>query len=328
MKPVKLGIIGCGIAANKLHWPALKEMKNKFEIVCVCNHTKQKAKDFAGTIGGVPYVLDYRELLKIEDVEAVDIVLPIELNYSVTKDALDRGKHVIVEKPLASNLSDGRKMSGFPNKYTQVMMVAENFRYMPTILKIKKYIDEGKIGEPYWVFWNNFNCISTDNIYAQTKWRIKHKYPGGFITDGGVHNIAALRFLFGDITSGRALAKSINPKIGKIDSMSMQFSTTSNVNGVFNIFFSANGNLGNRLTILGKKGSIVLEGDTISISRNQQTFRQAFATNYGYKGEFENFYYAIREGQNIVSSFYEAYKDLEVIITAVESAKKGQVFYL
>jgi predicted dehydrogenase len=328
MKPVKLGIIGCGIAANKLHWPALKGMKNKFEIVCVCNHTKPKAKDFARTVGGVPYVLDYHELLKMEDVEAVDIALPIELNYSVTKDALDSGKHVIVEKPLACNLSEGRKMSGFPNKYKQVMMVAENFRYFPTILKIKECIEEGKIGEPYWVFWNNFNCISTDNMYAQTKWRIKHKYPGGFITDGGVHNMAALRFLFGDITSGRALAKSINPKIGKMDSMSMQFCTTSNVNGVFNCFFSANGNLENRLTILGKKGSIVLERDTILINRDQQTFREAVAANNGCKGEFENFYYAIREGQNIVSNFYEAYKDLEVIITAVKSAEKGQAFYL
>jgi len=112
MKPIKLGIIGCGIAARNLHWPALQKLKDKFEITMVCNHSEPKARDFAEIVGGVPYVLDYRKLLQSPAVEAVDIVLPIYLNYQVTGDALQAGKHTVVEKPLAANLPDAKQMSG------------------------------------------------------------------------------------------------------------------------------------------------------------------------------------------------------------------------
>ena len=113
MNKIKLGIIGCGIATKELHWPALQKLKDKFEITMVCNHTEPKAKDFARIVGGVPYVLDYRELLQNSNVEAVDIILPIHLNYQVTKDALEAGKHVIVEKPIAANLEQAKEMLTF-----------------------------------------------------------------------------------------------------------------------------------------------------------------------------------------------------------------------
>ena len=116
MKPVRLGIIGCGLAAKNIHWPALKKLKDKFSIVCVCNHTEPKARQFSKLVGNVPYVLDYKDLLKRPDLEAVDIILPICLNYSVTKDSLEAGKHVIVEKPLAANIKDAKEMLKFENQ--------------------------------------------------------------------------------------------------------------------------------------------------------------------------------------------------------------------
>lgn len=130
MEPIGLGIIGCGIAAHDLHWPALREMKDRFRITAVCNHTEPKAKAFSETVGGVPYVLDYKDLLSREDVDAVSIILPFELNCRVAEDALRAGKHVMAEKPLASNLDDAKKMLTYGETYAPlVMMVAENFRY-------------------------------------------------------------------------------------------------------------------------------------------------------------------------------------------------------
>ena len=63
MEPVKLGIIGCGIAARKLHWPALQKVGGRFKIEMVCNHTEKKAQSYAELVGKVPYVLDYHDLL-------------------------------------------------------------------------------------------------------------------------------------------------------------------------------------------------------------------------------------------------------------------------
>ncbi len=327
MNPIKLGIIGCGIAARELHFPALQKLKDKFKITVVCNHTEPKAKSFAEMVGRVPYVLDYRELLKRPDIEAVDIVLPIHLNYQVTKDALKTGKHVIVEKPLAANLTQADEMLTFENRFSQVKMVAENFRYRRTFHRVKEILEADKIGKPYSVFWNVFYYVDLQGKYAQTQWRIHHQYPGGFITDAGVHNIAVIRYLFGEIISGCAFTKSVNPDIGKLDTMSFQFSTESGVNGVFNDFFSSNGYSENRIIILGRDGSLVIENNSITIKKQgKPDLTETVEDDGGYQCQFEDFYEAIRFGKPVKSSFSEAYQDFLTILKALDSAEKGQRF--
>ena len=324
MNPVKLGIIGCGIAAKDLHWPALQKLRDKFEITLVCNRTEPKAREFADMVGDASYVLDYRELLDSEEVEAVDIVLPITLNYQVTQDALEAGKHVIVEKPLAANLADAKRMLDFENRYPEVKMVAENFRYHEVLLRTKAYLEEGRIGQPYAIFWNIFRRIEESNKYAQTEWRIHHQYPGGFITDAGIHNVAALRVFFGEITSLSAFTKSINRNIGEIDSLSFQFATESDVHGVLNIFFSVRGYSESRFFVLGSEGTIRVENNRkILMSRNGEVeLEEEIQTDHGYRGEFEDFYQAIRFDQNAISSFAQAFRDLEVMLKALESANR------
>ncbi|MDW7680208.1 MAG: Gfo/Idh/MocA family oxidoreductase [bacterium] len=322
--PIKLGIIGCGIAARDLHLPALQKLKHKFEIVMVCNHTEPKARAFAELVGGVPYVLDYHELLQQKDVEAVDIVLPIHLNYQVTKDALEAGKHVLVEKPLAANLTEASAMLEFEDRYQRVMMVAENFRYRETFHRLKSRLQSGEIGAPYSVFWNVFHLVDSSNKYAQTRWRIHHQYPGGFITDGGVHNIAALRYLFGEFIAGNAFSRSINPEIGKLDTLSFQFKTEQHVNGVFNVFFSSNGYSENRVIILGDRGSFLIEDNTILWQRSGlPDQKEQIDDDGGYIGEFLDFYNGIRHQKMVSSDFREAFRDLEIIIKALETADSG-----
>jgi predicted dehydrogenase len=327
MQPVKLGIIGCGIAARELHFPALQRLKDKFKITVVCNHTEPKAKSFAEMAGGVPYVLDYHELLQRDDIDAVDIILPIHLSYAVTKDALAAGKHVIVEKPLAANLEEADQMLILEKLHPQVKMVAENFRYRKTFLRVKEIIKNDGIGQPYAVFWNVFYFVNKQNKYAMTDWRIHHLYPGGFITDGGVHNIAVLRYWFGNITSGIAFTKSINPEIGKLDTMSFQFTTESKVDGVFNVFFSSNGYAENRIIILGREGSLVIESNTITLKKaGAQDRAETMEDDGGYQGQFDDFYDAIRTGKSVKSSFSEGYQDFVTILKALDSAEKNQKF--
>ena len=322
MKPIQLGIIGTGLAARKLHWPALKKLPAKFEIAIVCNHSEHKAREFARLVGSVPYVLDYHDLLDNPQIEAVDIILPIELNHIITRAALEAGKHVIVEKPLAYNLIEARKMLSFPVIYPDlVMMVAENFRYKPSLLKIAEIINKGEIGVPYSVLWNNLFMVDETNPYAKTIWRIKHKYSGGFITDGGVHNIAAIRDLFGDISWGQALTHRINPALGELDSFSFQFKTVQNVTGVLNIFLSAVGQSENKLIILGTTGSLISEDNKITVQRSGQADRaETIEDDGGYQGEFADFHAAIREGSKPISTFAEAYRDLETILLAIKKS--------
>ncbi|RMF60207.1 MAG: gfo/Idh/MocA family oxidoreductase [Calditrichaeota bacterium] len=324
MEPVRLGMIGCGIAARDLHLPALQRLSDKFEIVAVCNISEPKAREFASRVGDVPYYLDYRELLAQSQVEAVDIALPIHLNYSVTRAALEAGKHVMVEKPLAGNLGDARKMLEFEQRFPQVMMVAENFRYHEAFRLLRSIFDEGEIGKPYAVFWDVFRLVDENNKYAKTEWRLNHTYPGGFITDGGVHNIAALRDLFGDFIRGSALTRSINPGIGEIDTLSLQFETERGVYGVLNLFVSSRGYRANRIVVLGSRGSVEVQDNRLIRVNRGDTAPQdhVLEEDLSYVREFEDFYCAIRENKRVLSTFAEAYRDLETMLTALERARE------
>jgi len=324
MKPIKLGIIGCGIAAQSLHWPVLQKLKDKFEITVICNHTEKKAKEFSKILGGVSCVLNYHDLLQRSDVEAVDIALPIHLNYQVTKDALEASKHVIVEKPLAVNLSEAKMMLDFEDRYSLVMIVAENFHYRPIFQRIRNYLQQGKIGNPYAVFWNRFIFIDLkNNKYAQTKWRINHQYRGGFVTDGGIHHIAALRDMFGEINYGIAFTRRVNPNIGEMDSMSFQFRTDKNIYGVLNAFYSSKGYEQDCILISGSEGSILIENNKLTLSNEKGIeLEEEVEESKGYKEEFEDFYRGIRLGKKVRSSFYEGYKDLQAIMGAINSTNK------
>lgn len=326
-EPIKLGIIGCGKAAKALHFPALNSLKDKFEIIAVCNHTEPKAKKFADMIGGVPYTLDYNELIAMEDIEAVDVVLPIHLNRLVVADVLEAGHHVIAEKPIAGNLHDASELINLAEKSNQVSMIAENYRYRKVYQRANELIQTGAIGDVNSFSWNIFYKFDENNEYARTQWRIDHKYEGGIITDAGVHNIAVIRLLFGNIASGSALVWNLNPDIGRTDSIKLILKTTNGINGSFNMSASVEGYSDNKLLIFGDRGTIIIKDDDLVVNNPEgESLEESIDDNGGFKAQFENFYDAIRNGGKVVSTFDEAYKDIEVLLKAYSSSESGISF--
>lgn len=328
MKKVKLAIIGTGIAAEELHLPALIKLKNKLQIVKVCNHTEKKAERFAKLAGDVPFTTNYREILNDHEIEAVDILLPIELNYKITKEALEAGKHVIVEKPIAANLSEAKKMLKFPEQYNKVMMVAENFRYRKNFDFAKKLIDKNTVGKIYSIKYDVFHNVDENNKYARTKWRKNHKYPGGFLTDGGVHYIAGIRKLIGEIKSGNAVTYSVNSKISELDTLSLQFKTDKNIFGTFNMHYSAKGFWEDRVVVLGDAGAIEIVQDKVIVRKEGKTPKEYDCSDdHGFYNELNNFYNAITKGEKIIGTFGEAYKDLNIVLGSLKSAATGKRIY-
>lgn len=329
MKKVKLGIIGTGLAAKNLHIPVLKKLKEKFEIVAVANRSEKKGREFSKLIGDVPYYSDYTQLLKNDDIEAVDIAVPIDLNYKIAKDSLKAGKNIFLEKPLASNLKEATNLISLSNNSKQVAMVAENFVYRKVFKQAKKYIDTGKIGSPYAVNWNLYYDVGPDKDYGATLWRQKHNYLGGFMLDAGVHNIAAIRLMLGDFKSGNAITTSINPNIGKIDTMSFQFELKSGVFGNYNLFFSVNAYWEDKLLILGSKGSIEIQTNILTLKRKgKEEIIKEYSNDNGFYEEFDNFYKAIINRSKVEYSFNDAKRDLEITLGAIKSATtKRRIFF-
>ncbi|HEV2127345.1 MAG TPA: Gfo/Idh/MocA family oxidoreductase, partial [Thermomicrobiales bacterium] len=93
-QPIRLGIIGTGLAVEQLHWPALKRMPDRFRVAAFCDVERSNAERFADYSGAAmdAYVEDFHDLLRRDDVDAVLVSLPIPLNYPVTRAALEAGK--------------------------------------------------------------------------------------------------------------------------------------------------------------------------------------------------------------------------------------------
>lgn len=166
-------------------------------------------------------------MLKRSDIEAVDVVLPIDNLLSSIESALKHGKHVISEKPVAPSIKEGLE---FIKKYEEVYKpkgliwsVAENYYYEPAGVRpnlmpirsqaassyfscrslqllAKELIQNKKaIGTVMHSLVVRFSAMNSANKYFHTSWRQIPSYQGGFVLDGGVHDIALLRLILGEI---------------------------------------------------------------------------------------------------------------------------------
>lgn len=336
-KAIGLGIIGCGIAANKLHWPALSRLRDEFTVVSVCNHTREKAIRLAGVVGEaygreIPYVLDYRELLASPEVDAVSIILPVERNREVCTAAAAAGKHILVEKPIAEDADAAYQLLGVERVHPHlVMMVAENYRYRCVLSALVDVLRSGVIGVPYFVEWKVWQQIDpATNAYAQTSWRIHHRYEGGFVMDGGVHNVAALRDVFGKLDVIGAVSASVNPSIGRTDTLVCMFRAggkagVPSLPGVLSIGFSVHGPSVDRMVVLGSRGSAVVDNSTLKVYCTASSLPVAvyeYPDDDGYDREYKDFHRAITTGTRPKSTFAEACEDLATILSALGQADR------
>lgn len=129
MHKIRLGVIGTGLAFERLHYPALQELNDKYEIAAICDRNPAKVEKWRPILNldpGDAYT-DFREMLKRADVDAFDIIVPIESNFTVTEAAAKTGKPIICEKPLAPTKEQAEAARNLPRKYKVPIMIAENY---------------------------------------------------------------------------------------------------------------------------------------------------------------------------------------------------------
>ena len=98
----------------------------------------------------VPHIFsDYKKMLEMDEIDAVHVCTPNFLHMQPTIDALNAGKHVIVEKPIARNTNEGIAMVNAAKANNKKFMVAQSFRFTPEAQCVKRFIDGGELGEIY-----------------------------------------------------------------------------------------------------------------------------------------------------------------------------------
>ena len=343
-RPVQLGIIGSGLAVKQLHWPALKKLPGKFQIVTTCDANPVAAQEVARMAAqdldspNCRWTTDYKEVLANEAVEAVLLSLPIHLNAQFMLDAARAGKHIICEKPLAASLPQAQELVNTLRSFDHLVIeIAENFHYRQDFKKAREWIEAGRIGEPFLLEMQSRFWTDTGKGFGSTPWRWDNQYRGGIFADGGVHHAAALRELGGEVEQVQAFAKSVHPIMGGYDTILLNLRFRSGMLGSLLFAGATKASQGGYVQIVvhGTKGSLHLEKEgTVILKENDdqgshqvEEYTMADYDN-GYRGEFENFYEAIRQGAPVVATLDQALHDWEIIMYALDSAESRSVILL
>ena len=339
MKKIRLGVIGTGLAWEKLHYPALQELSGKYEIAALANRTKKDAEEFAAKISlDMKNVYDdYKEMLRRTDLDAIDILVPIELNYEVSEEVAKAGKSFICEKPMAPDMRQARKFLELARKHIVKIMIAENYRYNEENNKIKQLINEGRIGDVVYFIKNNINCFPcqmTKDTYAGTEWRQHPDFPGGAFLDAALHDIAAVRHIFGAVQCVQAFGKPQKEDFNPYLSVNANMQFKNGVIGQYTYFPSGIESqkpyVGFR--IFGTKGEIYLEEKScgiINIAYNDgKSEKVSYTPERGYYNELLNFYNAVNGTEKISVTPEIEFGDVKNVFDILESITSRKVIYV
>ena len=149
-RTVKIGIIGCGGIANGKHMPSLSRIKN-VEMVAFCDIIAEEAEKAAKKFGtpDAKVYSDYKELLKDKEIEVVHVLTPNKSHSFISIDAMEAGKHVMCEKPMAKTAAEGRAMVETAKKTGMKLTIGYQNRYREDSWYLKKACERGDLGEIY-----------------------------------------------------------------------------------------------------------------------------------------------------------------------------------
>jgi predicted dehydrogenase len=334
-RPIRLGVIGTGLAVEKLHWPALRQMPDRFEIAAFANHTRPKAEAFASYSGASmeDYYADYRQLLRRDDVEAVLISLPIPLNEPVTRECLEAGKHVICEKPAGGNERQAASFLQLPQQFPdQVVLVAENWFYRDDLRLARSLLDAGAIGQVHTMAWRLVNqLVPREGQFSSTPWRQQPEYRGGPHLDGGVHHIAQIRLLCGDVARVFGEAKEINPTMGGPTDLALTLHFVSGAIGSYTAVYPPipMPPEENAMHVYGAEGVMAIGSRRVTVYRPDGMLEEhQVDSDGGYYNEFLNFYDAIVHGEPIVGTVAQNVHNMQIVLGGLNAAAHGQVVQL
>lgn len=204
MNKVRLGLIGLGFM-GKIH--LLNGLKlDSVELAAVSDQSN-KALNLAKKKGVKKTYSDYHQLLNDNSIEGVIIALPTHLHAICAKEAAEAGKHILLEKPLARNMAEGKEIVSTASKHNVKLMASYPLRFVPRFQALKELIVSGQIGE---VQIANAANIGSGPIYHRSEMGIPHPIPdwwlnreltgGGALLDLGCHMINLLHWYFGDVS--------------------------------------------------------------------------------------------------------------------------------
>ncbi len=356
LREVKVGIIGCGGIANGKHMPSLHKLPN-VKMVAFCDLIPERAEQAKKEYGepDAETYTDYHDLLKRDDIEVVHVLTPNIAHAEISIAALEAGKHVMCEKPMAATYADAQAMVDAAKRTGKLLTIGYQTRSTMTHQYVRHMVENGDLGELYYV---KAPSIRRRGAPLWGVFLDKSKQGGGPLIDIGTHSIDAALSLINNydvesVTGSvyRKLADTAmnsnewgiwDPKEFEVEDSAMGWVKFKNgatmvveASWVLNYVGEAN------MTLCGTKGGVEFRGDTVRINgekdgslyvmdvKPNSTARDLFHGQNLSPEEYEakQWIRAVVKNEKPLTSPEQACVVSRVIEAMYESARTGKTIY-
>lgn len=310
MRRVKFGLIGCGRIAQLVHLKILTRLPG-VQLIALAEIDSERLKAAGRRVPKAILFTNYHELLAMPEIQAVVICLPNALHAEAALAALEQNKHVYLEKPLATNLEEGRLLLSAWKDSGKVGMIGFNYRFNRCYQKMSRLIRSGEIG----------NLVSVRSVFSSASWPLPPwkqtlETGGGVLADLAVHHVDLMHFIFGQKI--QKIFAQIRSQSSEGDSGTLQLELESGL--LIQSFFSLS-------TVDEDRWEIYARGRKFSLNRHYSfSWRKILRPKYepSYSAALVHFVESIKCDCQAKPDFLDGYHSLQVIAAAEESVRTGQ----
>lgn len=327
----KIGIVGLGWIAQVFHLPILSKLQD-MEVSCVCDRDKNKARAIAEKYGIPRYYTSFEEMLKHEDLEAVDICTSTDAHTEVSIACLEAKRDVFVEKPIARTYAEALTIAESVKKNKRKLMVGMNHRFRPDTMMLRSFIENNEFGK---IFYAKAGWLKKPS--SESSWLMQGKLSGGGVfIDLGIVMLDLALWMTGYPEVSRVSATDYTHKT-KVEDSSVAFITMKNGTTIM-IEVSWNFHIENELyycNIYGEQGSgkinplmihKEMHGNVVNVTP-MKTDTSQNAIKKSYENELKHFVGALRGIHPVISTAQEAVQRMRIVDAVYKSAEKGKEIY-
>lgn len=334
-KKVRFAIIGGGMIAD-FHARAMAEISD-IELVGVYEPVAKQAEKFSEKFS-IQAFESYDKLLESENIDAVSICTPSGLHASQAILAMQHGKHVVMEKPMAITSEDARMIVDLSRQTGLKVCVISQFRFSPAIQRVKQEIEKGSFGKVVTASLA-MNYYRTEEYYNSSDWKGTWAMDGGgALMNQGIHGVDILQYLMGRVSWVMASMDTMTRPIETEDMVVAIMKFQNGALGTLQASTTCWPGYQRRTEICGDKGSIVLEEDRIlkwdlptAYEESNQAEKALHATSdpknismENHKVQLEDMARAILLDKTPIVDAVEGKKSVDIILSIYKSARTGQ----
>jgi UDP-N-acetyl-2-amino-2-deoxyglucuronate dehydrogenase len=269
MQKLRLGIIGCGHIA-KNHLAAVADNRRQIELAAVCDVMHERMDMLVESYKALGFIeepkkcKDYGELINDVEIDAISVLTPSGLRSQIALAALEKGKHLVLEKPIALTAKDADAIAQKSHKNSLKVQVCHQLRFLPHFQQLKQSVSNGHFGKlvhgTVSIRWNR-----NDEYYSSAKWRGTKSMDGGILINQCIHAIDMLIWIMGPVL--RVYAET-GTFLRNIETEDASIATLRFRNGQLGLIEASvcvyPESLEETLAIFGEKGTVCIGGKALN----------------------------------------------------------------